>query len=179
MRLGAVGRWSVAAAAAVGVSLALGAGSQIPYDAEAVDHAVIRLAWRVRGVRVEECRRLSHAEQERLPMHMRRNEICEGRMLPYRLVVTVDGRQLIDEEVRAAGAREDRPLYVFREIPVAAGAHDLAIRFTLAGEPAPGSDLPTPERLHLDQRIELGSRAIALITYESDTRRLVVRGSGP
>lgn len=179
----------VAAALTVGI----GALSQVPYEAEAGGHAVIRLAWRIRGVRVEECRQLTQEELDRVPSHMRRTEECEGRTLPYRLQVTLDGRELVDEEVRASGARGDRPLYVFHEQAVAPGAHEIRIQFarqdgdgvdredlSQLGEKAdePTAQPATPSILEFATSLTLNAREVALITYDAGARQLVLRGYG-
>ena len=118
------------AAMAAGVALAtLGALSRAPYREPDAEDAVLRLSWRVRGIRVRECRTLTPDELDALPPHMRRPEVCEGRIAPYRLRVRVDGRVLTDTLVHAAGAREDRPLYVFREFRVMPGVHRVDLRF--------------------------------------------------
>lgn len=113
-----------------GVALAtLTALSRTPYREPGADDAVLRLSWRVRGIRVRECRTLTPEELDALPPHMRRPEVCEGRIAPYRLRVRVDGRVLTDTLVHAAGAREDRPLYVFREFRVVPGVHRVDLLF--------------------------------------------------
>jgi hypothetical protein len=116
-----------ALAAAVGVGLA--ALSRAPYEPRRQEQSLLRLSWRARGERVEACRHLSAEEVAALPIHMRRTEICEGRVLPYHLTVELDGRTVLRDVIHAAGAREDRPLYVFYELPVTAGPHQLAVRF--------------------------------------------------
>lgn len=175
-------------------------GSFIPYTAERDVGAIVRLAWRARGQHVRECRELSPQELERLPVHMREKEVCEGRLLPYRLVVAVDGAQLVDRLVHGAGAREDRPLYVYEDLVVQPGTHRVVISFTLAASsPAHGEEedahqaeehgerreadthgeprqAATPPRLALDTTLELGSRRVLLVTYNEEREQLVVRG---
>ena len=122
---------------AAGLLLALGALSRLPYDAEGADAALLRLSWRIRGERVQECRPLTEEERAALPPHMQREEVCEGRIAPYRLRLRVDGQELEASTVTAAGARQDRPLYVFREIPLPPGEHRLEVSFIRAGGEAP------------------------------------------
>lgn len=172
-------RISVAVLVTIIVTVGLGALSQVPYEPDTADHAVVRLAWRVRSVRVEECRRLTEDELQGVPTHMRREEVCEGRVLPYRLIVSLDGTPLVDDVVRAAGAREDRPLFVNYEVPVEPGALDLSVRFARQGD-APqdtASVESTPAVLMLEQRIELGSKDVALVTYDAGARSLVIVGT--
>lgn len=167
----------------VGVLL-LAALSRIPWDPGEA-HAVIRLSWRTPGKLIEQCRELTQEELDALPIHMRRSEVCEGRLVPYRLHVMLDGEEVIEEMVRAAGAREDRPLYVLRDLPVEPGHHAIIVRWEPAGFPVEedGEAHRTPEAeeergnaLFLTAEVRLEPRDISLITYDPNDRRLVVRG---
>jgi hypothetical protein len=164
---------TVLAAACV---LLVAAGSQLPYTPPASETATLRLSWRARGERVEECRKLSVEEQERLPAHMRRDEVCEGRILPSQLWVEVDGRVLVDDPVYAAGARGDRPLYVLRELPLPPGRHVLRVRFSRDGNGTGGA---VPPLLELSGTLDLAPAEVALVTYDPDARALVLRTPGP
>lgn len=167
---------------AVAGTLAIGALSRAPYTADRAPHGVVRFAWRARGERVEQCRRLTPEELERLPAHMRQEESCEGRVLPYRLQVSIDGARAVDELVQAAGARRDRPLYVYRELPLQPGTHAIAVVFAREGAIPPGkreeSDA-TPARLALDTTVALLARRVLLVTYDDDARRLVLLDGSP
>lgn len=186
------GRWP---RRAVGAALLLvSAGvlsllSEAPYTAEPATHGVIRLAWRARGERVRRCRRLTPDELAKLPAHMRQEEVCERAVLPYRLRMTVDGAPAIDELVRAGGAREDRPLFVFRELSVAPGTHHITVAFERASgrdgveneveddraqprEPRESAVRETPDHLALDETVTLAPRAILLVTYDDERQRL-------
>ncbi|HEX7117967.1 MAG TPA: hypothetical protein VF212_04230 [Longimicrobiales bacterium] len=160
--------------------LALGALTRAPYGIEEAQQAVIRLSWRARGVRVRQCRTLTPQEVEALPVHMRRERVCEGGIAPYRLRVALDEKVLESSVVSAAGAREDRPLYVYREVRVAPGRHRLSIDFlreeTAETDPeaVPAS---TPARLTLDADLSLGAGQVALVTFDPKRRALVLRGA--
>ena len=170
----------IGGALAVGATVALGWLSQVPYAAEAANDALVRLAWRARGERVQECRRLTPEELARLPVHMRREEECEGRILPYRLLVTLDGIPVITDTVRGAGARQDRPLYVFRELPLGSGRHRLSVTFTREGaERGEAAAAATPARLVLDTMLVASPRQIILVTYDEENRRLEITGGSP
>jgi hypothetical protein len=182
-------RWLAGAGLTAVGTLALGWLSQVPYDAAGDVESLIRLAWRTRGTRVEECRRLTSEELERLPVHMRQEEVCQGRTLPYRLVVALDGRTVADEEVHPAGARADRPLYVYREFPLRPGWHDLEVQFTRAAIPqdtarvgdgggSADQEGVAPQRMALRERVMLGADQIVLVTYDAGERRLVLKGAG-
>lgn len=176
----------------VAALLAIGAATRFPYPAAPPDHGVLRLSWRTRGERVEECRRLTPAEIAQLPIHMRREEVCEGRVLPYLLVVEMDGRLLLRERVLPAGARHDRPLYVFHEIPIPTGEHRLAVRFVRedtrrerGGGSGRGRDddhserrSATPSYLELETGFRARPGEVTLVTYDADQRELVARSPG-
>ncbi|MEX0912399.1 MAG: hypothetical protein WD737_12470 [Gemmatimonadota bacterium] len=159
--------------------------TRVPWDVGET-HAFVRLSWRTPGEFVEECRRPSAEELAALPVHMRREEICEGRMISYRLRVAIDGRAVIDESVRAAGAREDRPLYVYRDLPVSPGDHEILVRWDperpagarrVDGRSTPGGR-GAVDGLAITATVRLEPREIALVTYDRNLRRFILRGAG-
>ncbi len=158
------------------VAAALTAGlvvcSGLPYVADAGDAALIRLSWRAAGERIEECRTPSQEELAELPPHMRRPEICEGRTTPFQLAVSIDGVVVLEERIRPAGARQDRPVYVFREFPVSPGEHLLQVRFT--AEFPEGADPSARAPLLLEETLRLAPRTVALVTYDDPAARLVL-----
>jgi hypothetical protein len=161
--------------------LGIAALSRVPYDADHAEDAIIRLSWRTRGEQVRECRTPSPEELANLPVHMQRTEVCEGRVLSRHLLVQVDGRSVVDDTVRAAGVRGDRPLYVYYEIPVSPGLHALHVRFVpeaTAASLAPGERSPPPAVLDLEARLDLNAGEIVLVTYDADRQALVARRSG-
>jgi hypothetical protein len=142
--------------------------SRVPYAVSPTDHAELRFAWRYRSVSLEQCRPLTEEENAALPAHMRQDEICERRLQPWRLTIWVDGVQVAEDTVRARGAREDRPLYVFRKLTLAPGTHAVRAIFAPIG--------PSEQRmLSLESGVSLDARQVALVTYDPDTDRLVLR----
>lgn len=158
----------LAAALAAAFTATLVVCSRLPYVADERSDALIRLSWRAVGERVEECRQASAEELAALPRHMRRQEICEGRLAPFDLSVALDGEPLYTGLVRASGAREDRPTYVFREFAVAPGTHQLVVHF------GPHRDDMAGAPLALDETLALAPRQILLITQNPDTDQLIV-----
>ncbi|HSJ05698.1 MAG TPA: hypothetical protein VK936_03280 [Longimicrobiales bacterium] len=159
----------VVACAALG---AVGAGTRVPWTPSSGEDAVLRLSWRLRGVRVEECRRLTPAELERQPAHMRREEVCEGRIEPYRLTVEIDGQRVEDVLVAASGARADRPLYVYREFRLRPGEHSAAVRFAVESGSVGDDDRVA---LTWSGRAVFRPGRVLLVTYDADARALVAR----
>lgn len=174
-------RAAVAGLVALLSVLGVAALSRVPNDADHAEDAIIRLSWRTRGEAVRECRTLTPEELAALPVHMQRTEVCEGRVLSRHLHVRVDGRSVVDDTIRAAGARGDRPLYVYYEIPLVPGVHALHVRFVpeaTTASSAAGERTEPPATLDLETRLELKAGEIALITYDEDREALVARRSG-
>lgn len=158
---------------AVSVLLGLGmaALSRVPYEPAGADDAMIRLSWRLRAEPVTTCRPLSDEERVRLPVHMQRDTVCTGGIPPHRLRVEIDGRSLEDALVVAGGAREDRPLAVFREFRVPPGPHDVLVEFRPeAGSGADGDGLG-PTRFP----VVLEEGEVTLLTVDARSGRLVRR----
>jgi hypothetical protein len=174
-----------------------------PADATPEVPAVLRFSWRAASRLVEECRRLSDEDLARLPVHMRREEVCEGRLLPYRLRVTLNDRLVVDEIVEPAGARGDRPLFVFHELVVRPGEYRVEVEWervrpdfggggearnasgSTGSSPSPSVPRPvgaaetgTPAELELQATVRLEPRGVALVTYDPGERLLVARGQG-
>jgi hypothetical protein len=156
---------------------ALGIGwlTRVPTSAAGPDDALVRLSWRLRGVRVEECRARTPEELEALAPHMRTPEVCVGENAAYALEVELDGREVARDTVRPAGVRVDRPVYVVLDLPVAPGRHRVEVGFEALlpeGFEAGGE----VAELELEQEIDVGPAEIALITLDETGRRLEVRG---
>lgn len=162
-----LGRGLMVGVVTLGGALALGLLSRQAVPWEPDDASVLRLTWRVRGAELGECRRATPEELERLPVHMRNPDACAGPTPSFRLSVVVDGRTLVDEEVAGAGARGDRPIYVFRELRVPPGERALEVVFART-EPVEGEGLQT---LRLDTRVSLAPREVLLVTHEGETGR--------
>jgi hypothetical protein len=161
-------RGLVATALCAASALAIGAGSRLRFEIETRGDAAIRLSWRAVGRPVEQCRVPSAEELAKLPVHMRRSEICERRLAAFRLEVALDGVPTIDERIAAEGAQHDRPAYVLRELRVAPGAHRISVRFA-------SEDAASAPPLALDAQIELASREVALVTEDPQRAGLEVR----
>ena len=175
-------RGGLGALGAAGVLAVVRLLSFAPYTTEREAVAVVRLAWRARGERVRDCHRLTPEELAKLPVHMRQEEVCEGRVLPFRLAVDLDDSAVVNQLIHGAGAREDRPLYVFQDLAVRPGEHRISVRFTLEGGPQEhdATRLATPRRLALDTTLSLAPRQVLLVTYDEEREQLVVRdGSTP
>jgi len=171
-------RLALAVLVALLMTGAIGALSQVPYRAESAGQAWIRLSWRVGAPRIEECRTLTTEEMADLPIHMRRDEVCTRTGIPYRLRIVLNGEGIEETLIRGAGTRGDRPIYVYRELRVEPGGHQLEISLTpeVGGEDSAG-DAPV-EALELAEDLDLADGEVALITRSEDGK-LVVRRAEP
>lgn len=165
------------ARAALGVVVAvlltggIGALSQVPYPVEAAGQAWIRLSWRVSAPGIEECRALTDAELSDLPIHMRRDTVCETQPTVYRLHIALDDRAVEETLIRGGGTRRDQPIHVYRELRTRAGAHRVAIRLTPEpiGNAAGGIEARTgAPSLELTEELELADGEVALVTRGPD-----------
>lgn len=157
--------------------LAIGAASRAPWSATPADRALVRLSWRAPSQVSEECRPLSEAEKAELPVHMRVPEVCERRAVPYSLRVAIDGAEILRETVHGAGGREDRPIYVFRELALAPGRYALEVQFVPISDESEPQDFGEGDEggkisLEYAETIVLGEREVALITYDQARRAL-------
>lgn len=147
------------------------------------DDGRLRLSLRTVGASVELCRERTPAELERLPQHMRRPEVCEQRIMPYRLAVTVDGHARLSRRIEPAGVRGDRPLTVDEAFALAPGAHELVVTFAPAALPdAATAETPLAEarrrapRHRLEKRVQVDPGRILLVRLDSEQGRLVLEG---
>jgi hypothetical protein len=182
MRISQAGGASVALAVVCAVAWL----SHVPIPASPRDDAMLRVAFRARPERIEVCVEQSPEALAALPPHMRRAQICEGTTASYRLEVRRDGVLVADAPVRGGGLRQDRPLYVFREVSVPPGPAVVAIRFVREGNPAPmeqqsqppassgSADLrqAIPSELVFERRVTLAPREVLIVSYDPDRREL-------
>ena len=120
--------------------LIIGALTRLPWTATPADRALLRLSWRAESETMEECRSLTDEELAEIPVHMRTPEVCERRAVPYLLKVDIDGRTFLDDTLHGSGAREDRPVYVFREFALRPGTHAVEVEFLAIGAQDDGMD---------------------------------------
>jgi len=164
---------------AVALALLLTAGtawlSRVPVRFSAPDDGLLRLSWRIEGVTVEACRQRTPEELAELPVHMRNPQACIGGLAPYLLYLTVDGAILSEDTFHAAGARQDRPVFVLRDVPLAPGRHEVEVRFqALIPEGVEPSGQGIRE-LNWSGTVTLEGREVALLTLAGSGRALEIR----
>ena len=134
------GRTVLGTSLAIVAILVIGAATRVPWTATPADRALLRLSWRAESETMEECRSLTEEELAELPVHMRTPEVCERRAVPYLLKVDIDGRTFLDDTLHGSGAREDRPVHVFREFALRPGTHAVEVEFLAIGAEDDGMD---------------------------------------
>ena len=161
----------------------LGWLARAPYHPPGSDTGLLRLSWRLRGEKVESCRPRTQAELDALPVHMRTPEVCEGRLVAYRLIVQVDSGQPDTVRIVPGGARGDRPVFVLHDMPLAAGPHRVRVSFTRedgggaardeSGGQGVTGDAPVRDTLAIETVLIAAPGAIHLITLSPDARELI------
>ncbi|MFT5434437.1 MAG: hypothetical protein ACI9OJ_005150 [Myxococcota bacterium] len=171
----------VAALVGLVLTLALAAGSRVPWNAHPSQDAQLVLSWRAVSDSRDLCREPTEEDLAGLPSHMRPDRICEESLAEYQLTLTLDGVLLVDRVVRPAGARGDRPIYVLERIPVASGTHRIEVEFVpieSASDSAPNSDSGESAGIELDQTADFESGQVVLVTRDGDRGEFVVRFAG-
>ncbi|MCK5479584.1 MAG: hypothetical protein KAJ06_00500 [Gammaproteobacteria bacterium] len=92
------------------------------------DKAVIKLSFSHAGQHVEECRRLTQDELNRLPPNMRRPTECLRARVSLLVEAEMDGQLIYREELAPSGLASDGTSTVYRKFPVGAGQHHLVVR---------------------------------------------------
>lgn len=113
----------VTAAALLGMAW----GSTAPLRVARASDAILRVSLGARPERIEVCHQQTDEELARLAPQMRQQVVCEGRTAQYRLQVHRNGQLIHSQIVRGGGLRQDRQLYVSRDLHVPPGAGSFAI----------------------------------------------------
>jgi hypothetical protein len=149
------------------VAGALGFASRAPYEPAVRGDALLRLSWRLRGERIEQCRDRSAAELEALPAHMRTPRECTVQLVSYRLGVKVDGKTVAHGTFAPAGAKGDRPIFVLQDIPIEPGSRNVLVEF------AP--ELDGRRALRFEGAVNAAQGTVNMITTSPDAQTLVLR----
>jgi hypothetical protein len=175
--------------------------SDAPVRATKGDAPRLRLSWSARPERIEQCRELTQEELAARGEHMRQRVECVGRFATYDLKVAIDGRRVHQSVARGAGLRNDRPIFLLREIDVPPGSHRVTVAFDRrerhtdaddrehddesdeAGiseareereriERARRSRAAIPRSLALDSTIDFRAGQVVIVTLDAETRSL-------
>jgi hypothetical protein len=144
------------------VAVLIVVASHVPMGVHTAPTAVLRLAWTARPERVEICRQVSEEELARIPQHMRQAVVCEGQAATYLLEVRREDSLVLSALVRGGGLRQDRHLYVFREISLPSGMSMIDVRLSRVDTMAVAADPDTTR---------VGENGAAIVDADGRPRR--------
>lgn len=119
------GAWGVGIAAAISGVIYLGAESPRPLPPAPRSELVV--SFKHPGVAGENCRKVSEEEKAAMPVHMRRDEICERGRAQVRLKVAVDGAQVLEKSYAPRGLSSDGNSMGIETLPLAPGKHRVEV----------------------------------------------------
>lgn len=176
---------------ALAIGLGLGAATRLSLG-EPATASELRLSWRIRSEPVRVCRIRTPEELARLPVHMREEEVCERRALPYRLRVTTGDSVISDSVLPVSGGRGSRPVYVSSRFTLAPGVHAVRVEFARESDgavqegppPATPGDYPShaPPRqvataFSVDTSLTFVAGRALVVTFDDQQQRLRVIGA--
>lgn len=137
-------------------------GSRVGYGGPPNHGAELVVSFKHPGRTGEHCRKLSEEEKQKMPPHMRRDEICERGRAPVRLKVEVDGAVRVSSTTRPEGLRSDGPSIGVETIALAPGEHRIALSIGDSHDPNEWS--------HKDERtITVGSSGRVVVLFDRST----------
>ena len=111
-------------------AVALGVFSRWPiYHPVPDDMAQIKVSFAHHGARVAACRPYTAEEQAKMPPNMRKAEKCERERSPVSIEVDIDGKTVLAHTSPPSGLSRDGASTLYRRLNVAAGQHQIAVRF--------------------------------------------------
>ena len=111
-------------------AVALGVFSRWPIYHPVPDNmAQIKVSFAHHGARVAACRPYTAEEQAKMPPNMRKAEKCERERSPVSIEVDIDGKTVLAHTSPPSGLSRDGASTLYRRLNVAAGQHQIAVRF--------------------------------------------------
>jgi len=137
------------------------------------DSALLRLSWRLPAGEGQDCRRPTPEELAELPAHMRNPDACLGGSHPgFTLSVSVEGADIVTDTLYPSGSRGDRPIFVFRELPIESGRKALRVRFEQNTGDAGSDEAAELRVLEWEEELTIDAREIVLLRYDQDSETL-------
>ena len=127
---------------------------------------LIKLSLTHPGKRKVECRKLSAAETQKLPVNMRSGVSCARERWPLVAELMIDGKPLYSGSARPAGFAKDGHSSFYEKFPVASGPHRIAFRMGDSG--GEGDDYV------IERDVVLKPAQIIVISFDNQTGTLVV-----
>ncbi len=94
-----------------------------PYDGE--PHLIV--SFKHPGQIAESCRELTTKELEKLPVHMRKNQICERKRSLVSMKIQIDNQTVLEKSYKPSGVWEDGTSIAIEEFRISPGIHKIQI----------------------------------------------------
>lgn len=75
----------------------------------------------------ENCRELTQEELNKLPLHMRKKQVCERKRSPVRMAIIINNNKILEKSYKAGGIWEDLNSIAIEEIPIEKGEHKVKV----------------------------------------------------
>lgn len=89
--------------------------------------SLLTVAIRYVSTRDEVCRKATEEEKAKMLAHMRREEICERERKDSRVKLWVDGKEILNQQVKPLGLRSDGLSVLLHSFPVKSGDHEVKV----------------------------------------------------
>ena len=109
--------------------------SQFPLGEEP-ENATVRLVGRLPGYVDLGCRAPTSLELAQVPAHMRKREICERKVVRYRMQVHIDGTEVVSQSIVSRSKRGELPVLLNRDVAMAPGSHKIDVTIKPENEEA-------------------------------------------
>ncbi|MFW6066769.1 MAG: hydrogenase iron-sulfur subunit [Myxococcota bacterium] len=121
--------------AALVVAAATAVASDAPYAAPATRGPELVVSFKHPGVTGERCREVTEEEKAKMPVHMRRDRVCERGRANVRLRVRVDDRTVLERTYEPRGLFGDGNSIAIEHLPVEPGTHDVEVAIGETSDP--------------------------------------------
>jgi ferredoxin/coenzyme F420-reducing hydrogenase delta subunit len=105
----------------------MGVGSDTSYAAPGIDGSELVVTFKHPGQIGEDCRILTEEEKAALPVHMRKDKICDRRRADVRMRVAIDGTPVLEQAYAPKGIWGDGNSVAVERIPIAPGIHEVSV----------------------------------------------------
>ncbi len=131
------------------------------------DQAVISLTFSQSGELLQECRKLTQEELDKLPANMRKPEECERERRPVKVVFKLDDQILYEESLAPTGIWNDGAVTVYKRIKVPHGRHQLFIGMR-------NSNIEQGYDYQYQSELELASGQHLLVEFDDLSKSFVI-----
>jgi coenzyme F420-reducing hydrogenase delta subunit/Pyruvate/2-oxoacid:ferredoxin oxidoreductase delta subunit len=133
--------------------------SDLPYRSPVTEGAVLTVSFKHAGAAGEQCRELTEEEQARMPVHMRRDRVCERGRASVRLRVLVDGHTLHEQTYAPRGLFGDGSSTAVERLEVTPGTRTVTVALGETSDPNEWTYV-------FERRMELTGGAHRLVTFD-------------